>query len=159
MATLQLSKRGRLSGNAQIFLGCSALVFFISGMAKLVSLSSRALILNQPDSLLLVSNRTLFAVLGITELAFAVFLGFKLWMRFKLFLVFLFSANFLFYRLALKVIGGPSACPCLGNATDWWPWLAKNQGWLLPTTALSMLIGSLCFLFNHNSSSTRAVEY
>src|ERR1041385_6591292 len=52
-----------------------------------------------------------------------------------------FALAILAYR-TVAVTSGFTHCPCLGNLTDWWPWMGRNENSLLTTIAVWLLLTS-----------------
>lgn len=46
------------------------------------------------------------------------------------------------YRLAAHLAGG-AACPCLGQPSGWWPWLAYHDTMVLNTLAAWLFLSSV----------------
>lgn len=46
------------------------------------------------------------------------------------------------YRLAAHLSGGAS-CPCLGQPSGWWPWLAHHETMVLNTLAAWLFLSSV----------------
>lgn len=55
--------------------------------------------------------------------------------------VFAFSIVVLAYRMMANIYGA-SHCPCLGNVTQWWPWLGRHENPILTTVAVWLLLTS-----------------
>lgn len=123
-----------------------ALVLLGSGLAKLVSLGGHSATLSQRDYLLYLTNTTIYAVAGTVEVVAVIAMAICSTNRTRAWIVLALAANFLGYRLAAIMAGAPAPCPCMGRATEWWPWLARNQGWLTVFLSSTMLMGALAIL-------------
>jgi hypothetical protein len=55
--------------------------------------------------------------------------------------VFAFASIVIAYRTIANIDVG-SHCPCLGNITEWWPWLGRNENSVLTTVAVWLLLTS-----------------
>jgi hypothetical protein len=97
----------------------SAVVLTLSAVLKLVSATRNAAILLQPDPIFQLTNRDMFVLVGLLEMAAIGILLSGKPQKLKLFLVAALSTNFLLYRLGLVWLGQTHSCPCFGNAADW----------------------------------------
>jgi hypothetical protein len=105
----------RLQAN---FLYSAGFLLLLTGAAKLISILSRAHILDTPDPIIGVPFRTVFLTVG--ELEFLVGLAcFRATsMPWRASLVAWLASSFVAYRLGLVWVGWDRPCPCAGTLTD-----------------------------------------
>lgn len=98
------------------FIFSAAVILFITAAAKIFASFGTADALNTADPLLPLSNRNVFLLAGLIELALSAFLlvqdGNQ---RMKLSLTAWLATNYLVYRIGVWWIGAPTFCDCLGN--------------------------------------------
>ena len=70
-------------------------------------------------------------------------------------LILAYSTLILSYRL-IAVLIGAKRCACLGNISDWWPWLGRNEAPILSAIALWLFLTSAMQLFSR--SRTKVVH-
>lgn len=92
----------------------SSLIFLVTGLAKLASIGSTHSMLEDLDPVFGVSFRTLFLVVGSSELLIGVACHLSICVRLKLGLLCAFSSCILLYRLAVYYGGWNSPCNCMG---------------------------------------------
>jgi Methylamine utilisation protein MauE len=95
----------------------AASLLLATAVAKFISSSGNAKILNMPDTILRIHYRYLFILIGLIEVAVAWCCIFD---RSKIGLLGItyLSTNYLIYRLGLLWSGYHKPCSCLGNLTD-----------------------------------------
>jgi hypothetical protein len=96
----------------------AGLLLLLTGVAKLISATGSAGILNWPDPLLGINYRYVFWTVGTLEVLVSlyVFLGEDIWT--KAALVGSLATCFAIYRFGLLLIKYDRPCGCLGNLTD-----------------------------------------
>jgi len=102
----------------QLFRWSAGLLFLVTAIAKLVSASGSARILQNPDPLLGISFRTVFWIVGGIETIIALFCFFGKRRALQSGLIAWLCTNFVIYRLGLTWVGYHKPCSCLGNLTD-----------------------------------------
>ena len=129
----------------QIFLYLAAALLLLTAMAKLVSLSGDAHVMDYPDPLLGLSNRqTLLLVAGI-ELVMAGCMVSRLALPLKYLCAAWLGGEFLIYRLALAVLKPGTPCKCLGTLTGQLHISERTAGWALTFIAAYLVFGALWF--------------
>jgi hypothetical protein len=103
---------------ARIFLVSSGLLLTVTAIAKLVSASGSARILQYPDPVLSIPYRDVFWIVGVVELGIALVCFMDKRVRLQAGLVAWLATNFVVYRLGLLWVGYHGWCHCLGNLTD-----------------------------------------
>lgn len=96
----------------------SGIIFFITGMAKLLSAYGKAKILNYTDPILGIQFGHLLFAAGIIELAVAAICLMSKSHFAQTAVTAWLASSLLTYRLGLFWIGWHRPCPCLGNLTD-----------------------------------------
>lgn len=110
-----------------------------SGVLKLLSSVGTARILQQLDPVTGLTYQSLFLIAGFGEALAGLYILLSRNSWHKACLLCWITLAFLTYRVMLLLAGGGAPCPCLGRATDWWPWLAAHQEPV--TITLLMFIG------------------
>ena len=101
-----------------VFIYTSSVMLFLTAVAKLISSCGDVAILQEVDSVLLVSYRTEFIVVAVIEFIVVLCCFISMSSCFKLVLIAWLATCFIVYRLGLLWVGSESYCPCLGNLTD-----------------------------------------
>jgi len=101
-----------------VFIYTSSVMLFLTALAKLISSFGDVAILQEVDSVLLVSYRTEFIVVAVIEFVVVLCCFISKSSCFKLVLIAWLATCFIVYRLGLLWVGSESYCPCLGNLTD-----------------------------------------
>lgn len=112
-----------------------ALILLLTAIAKLFSLIHPVALLSQTDPVFKVRIFYVVAVAGVLELLLSILVAFLAKENVAAWLIFAFGGIVLTYR-TIASIGGSGSCPCLGNATQWWPWLGEHENALLTSLAL-----------------------
>jgi hypothetical protein len=131
------------------FVFSSAVILFVTGAAKLFSALGAAQALDQPDSLLSLSHRHIFMIMGGLELGLSAFLLMSRNPKMQLALVAWLATNLLVYRIGLWWISAPDLCNCLGNLNQYLPVSPRilnvaaltALGWLLVGSYTLMITG------------------
>jgi hypothetical protein len=144
--TAARSRYRRVVSLESLFVVVAGMPLLLTGAAKLASVGGEARILDQADPLLMLSNRQLMAAVGLIEMVLAGYLWFGREREWQLGMVAWLASSFLLYRLGLWWLGVNKPCGCLGNAANWWPWLARHQEALLKATLAFLLVGSAGFI-------------
>jgi hypothetical protein len=100
------------------FVYSSAGILILTGFAKLASATGGAAILDSPDVLFPLKNRTLLCVVGIVEFVIVGFLLSRLQVRIKMAMLLWLALSFSIYKIGLWCIHAPPACPCLGTISQ-----------------------------------------
>jgi hypothetical protein len=104
-----------------IFLYSAAVILIVTAVAKLYSATGSLRILDHSDPMLMLSNRQVFMLVGLIELAVA---GYCLWGRalsLKLLSTAWLATMFGLYRVGLWWTGPHGSCGCLGTVADMLP--------------------------------------
>lgn len=102
----------------QLFLRTAGVLLALAAVAKLVSADGTAKVLDISDPILSFSFRDVFAVVGLVELAIAVFCIVGSQIPIRVGLLVWFSTCLLIYRIGLNVVDFHKPCGCLGGLTD-----------------------------------------
>lgn len=103
----------------RFFTWSSALLLFITGIAKIVSATGSARLLQYSDSILHMPFREIFWAVGAVEVGVALIMFFSNSFLLKYLILSWLSTNFLIYHIGLAWSGGwQKTCPCLGNLTE-----------------------------------------
>jgi len=92
-------------------------ILLVTGLAKVVSASGKAGILDSSDPIFAITFRNLLLFVGLMELTIAAICLLTGKDRLCIFLVGWLAANFAFYRVGLLFIGWHRPCNCLGSLT------------------------------------------
>lgn len=101
-----------------LFVYSAGTLLLVTAIAKFISASGSASILQNPDPIMAVPFRQVFWAVGVLELAVALVCFFGKRMRLQTGLIAWLASNFIVYRLGLHWIGYSKPCHCLGNLTD-----------------------------------------
>jgi hypothetical protein len=113
-------------------------VLAITGLLKLISATGSAHILDVNDQILGIPFRRVFWIAGTTEVLAGLCCLVPRYQRWGPAILAGFSMAFLSYRIVGLLTGVNSFCPCLGSATEWWPWLGTHQHSVTLTLAIWM---------------------
>ena len=128
------------------FIWSAIVLLSLTSIAKLLSASGDAAVMDLPDPLLgLTHKHTLIAVAAV-EIAIvaSLFSSMAPWRK-HLLLLWL-SASFLTYRIAFQLIAPGKPCPCLGSLTERLPLAPATVNLLLGCVVIYLLAGSLLAL-------------
>lgn len=117
-----------------------------TALFKLISALGHAKLLSVYDPIFLIPNRYVFAGVGLLESAVAIYLLGKAPTVKKLLVVLWLSSVFVLYRLSKFLLDIGEPCSCLGNAADWFPWLAPYINSILTSVLVFLFAGSFGFL-------------
>ena len=112
---------GRLS-DRRFFETCfklAAFLLFLTGAAKLFSVTQETQILSHVDPVLLLTYRQAYALLAVIEFTLAAYLVFGRDIRGRAMSVAWFATMALAYRAVVHAFRVAAPCPCLGNPTAW----------------------------------------
>jgi len=131
----------------RVFLKSAAIMLAVSAMAKLVSATGSARILEEDDPIFLFSFRKVFWLIGSLELVIALiyFFGRRYWV--SVLLTAWIAACFVVYRLVLWWVGWHHPCACLGNLTDAIHVSPQSTDTAMKIILAYLLIGSCAALF------------
>ena len=122
----------------QLYIGSSATIIIIAGMAKCISSLGSAPVLLENDPIFGLSFKFVFCLVGIIELLTSGYCLFGKKLRIKIYLVAWLSTAFGLYRFGLLLIDYKKPCVCLGNLTD--------VLHIAPGTADSVMMGIFAYL-------------
>jgi hypothetical protein len=125
----------------------AVLILLLTSAAKLASSNGEAPILDLPDPLFGLTNRTLLVAVSIVELSVAVALLSRADPRRKQLLLLWLSSSFLTYRLSYYWINPGKPCPCLGTLSEKLPLSTAALNALLLAVVIYLLVGSASALF------------
>ncbi len=137
----------------KLFTRSAAVILLITAIAKLISFSGSAKILDQTDPILVFSFRHIFLAVGLLEVVIATLCFLPLNKFLQVSLLAWLSTIFLTYRLSLYYLNYHRPCSCLGNLTDALgvpPFLAE---FFLKCVVVYLLLGSytsLAWLYAKN---------
>src|ERR1051325_1698424 len=97
------------------FLQSAAVILFVTAIAKLLSAAGSSVELEHHDPILVLTNRHVFILVAIIELALSAFLLISRHRLLGLLLVAWLATNFLVYRAGLHSVGAPAFCNCIGS--------------------------------------------
>lgn len=100
------------------FIHSGGVLLLATSIAKLISASGTARILQNPDPILFIPFRYVFLIVGVLELIIAIVCFWGKQVGLQVSLVAWLATNVIFYRLGLLCVGYNKPCPCLGNLTD-----------------------------------------
>ncbi|HXT12923.1 MAG TPA: MauE/DoxX family redox-associated membrane protein [Candidatus Angelobacter sp.] len=100
------------------FLQSAATLLIITALAKFISATGHARILEQPDPVFGIRFALLFWIVGSAELAVAFVCLFAKKLVFPAGSLAWLTANFAIYRFGLWWVNYQKPCPCLGHLTD-----------------------------------------
>jgi hypothetical protein len=131
----------------RLFLLSAGVLLSITAIAKLISASGGARILQTPDPILSVPFRYVFWVVGGIELVVALvcFLGTQVGLRAGL--VAWLATGFVAYRIGLLWVGYSKPCSCLGTLTDALHMSPQTADTAMKIVLAYLLIGSYATLF------------
>lgn len=133
----------------RLFIFSAGAILMATALAKFVSSSGSAPILEAQDPVLPIPIRYLFALVGAVETGVvgACFLSKRRWIPTAL--VAWLSTGFVLYRLGLVWVGYHGHCPCLGNVTDALHLSPFVVDWTMRFIVLYLLAGSYTTLCWH----------
>jgi len=141
------SERSLASGDLWLrcsrrFLLISAIIFLITGLAKIISAMGTQPVLTVPDPIFALSFHNLFIIAGSVELIIAFVCFITKSVMFKLALVFWIATVFAAYRIGLYLIGWHRPCGCLGLLSDQIGIAPQTADLLMRAVLAVLLIGS-----------------
>ncbi|HTI69415.1 MAG TPA: hypothetical protein VMF06_05590 [Candidatus Limnocylindria bacterium] len=122
------------------FLVSSGVLLGLTGAIKLISTISPAKLLATPDAVFYLPRWELLAAAGIVEVAVAAYIFVGRQGMLKVQMIAWLAGILSIYRLGMLWVESPVPCSCLGNATDWFPFLAPYEN--------PAMIGLLIYLFS-----------
>ena len=130
----------------RLFIWSAGALFFITGMAKLVSAIGSADVLRMRDPILAIPFRYLFVLAGGLELAIAFFCVFGRRMELQVGSIAWLATVFLVYRLGLWLIDYHKGCSCLGNLMEVLHISQEMAGQIMRGVLVYLLVGSYVLL-------------
>lgn len=131
----------------RLFLWSAGLLFLATAVAKDLSASGSAPILQSSDPILGISFENVFWIVGGIETLVAFYCFFGERPILQLGLVAWLATNFLVYRIGLKWVGYHKPCSCLGNLTDALRISPETADTAMKIVLGYLLIGSYASLF------------
>ena len=131
----------------RIYICITAGLLFVTAIAKLVSATGNAKVLENSDPILGISFRDVFWIVGVIELAVSMFCLFGRRLNMQVGIVAWLATIFLFYRLGLILVGYHKPCSCLGNLTDALRISPQAADTAMKIILAYLLIGSYATLF------------
>ena len=119
----------------------------VTSVAKRISASGSARILQYPDPVFYISFRHVFWIVGGLELLVALVCFFGKWMGLQAGLVAWLASTFMAYRLNLVWVGWHKPCSCLGNLTDTLHISPQTADTAMKIVLGYLLLGSYAALF------------
>lgn len=133
------------------FLLSAAIIFLITGWAKILSSGGSAKILALTDPIFGISFTRLMLIVGIAEVLIALIsiaFAFSDKVYFAIGLVAWMTLNFVLYRVALWIAGWDQPCPCFGNLTSAIHISQHLADSILKSILAYLSIGSVAALFS-----------
>lgn len=132
--------RGDNLGSLQrVLIASAATLIAVAGVAKLVSSTGSAAILDRDDPIFSISFRAVFIFVGSVEIIVAAVCFFTRSVMLHVFLLLWLASAFVAYRAGLWWIGYLKPCPCLGTLTE--------RLHLPPVVADKIVLTMLLYLF------------
>jgi len=129
------------------FIWSAGAIFVITGVAKMLSASGHAKVLNTFDPIFGIKYRVLLPLTGIVELAIANLCLLVKSRKLISMLVALLATNLFIYRLGLWWMDWRGPCSCFGNLTDALHISAATGGAVIQAVLGYLLVGSYGFLY------------
>lgn len=140
-------------GKIRLFIQSAGILLLVTAIAKLISSTGNAHMLNLSDPILFLSYRQVFCVIGTLELIIGVICLSNKSIGLQAGLVGCLSASFVVYRIGLIVVGyHMPSCSCLGNLTEALHISAKTAN-----TAIGSY-GTLLWLWWQNGKVSKATS-
>lgn len=131
-----------------------ALILFTTGGIKIISGLQSTPILDTEDSLLIMPQWIIFVLLGTVEILLCAVIISRICGRFAKGLILMsFTFCAIVYRTASSILD-VKYCPCLGMATDWWPWLKVHNSSVLNAGLGTIALASLASIYSSKCSFT-----
>jgi hypothetical protein len=131
----------------RIFIISAGVLLLTVGLAKLVSASGSARILQSIDPILLISFRNVFWMVGAIELIIALICLFGKGIGLQAGLTAWLTINFVLYHFCRSWINYHKPCSCLGNLTDTLHIPPQTADMAMKIILAYLLIGSYATLF------------
>lgn len=142
---------------AQLFVHSVAVLLLLTAVAKLFSAFGSARILTARDPMFLLKYWQIMIIVGLVELAIAVYLFRGRSMVLKLIAILWLGSNFIVYRMA-NALMGITVCPCLGTTLDALRLSSRQSDLLLGGFVLYLFLGSAFLLCAAWSRSIKSVD-
>lgn len=160
---LKLNRRWQFCMNKKyinVFIAASSIVLSLTGVAKIVSASGNAGILELKDPVFGLSYRHLFYVSGVVELFIAIFCFLKIEQSIRVGAIGWLALCLATYRWAFHCLGPVHWCPCLGSLTSRLFFSPRIADLLLEGALAFMIAGSLIILvgYRYVNGSDRMLE-
>ena len=138
----------------KIYCRCMGLILLASAILKAASSFGTVRILQMPDPMLGLPNRWVFLLAAAVEALVGIMsVSQQVTARTKTILLTWLGVCFACYHAGLVLGGITAPCPCLGRATEWWPWLARHDVLLTRTITLLLCSSGLFWLLSARSLS------
>lgn len=121
-------------------------VFLATALLKLAVLSSQSTELRRQNPLLNIDNSQVILLAVFVEIAVSIYLFLQKDERQRLWMIACFTSSLLAYQIALRAAGGKPNCGCFGVATEWIPYLGRNESKISLVLLVLMLVGSTFLL-------------
>lgn len=118
------------------------IIIGLTALTKFLAIINPTPLLQQTDQIIKVPMFYVIAGACLAECFLLVYIGFASKTIKIAWAVFAFAVTILSYR-AVALANGLTYCPCLGNVTDWWPWLGRHEGPILTSIAVWLLLTSV----------------
>ena len=125
----------------------AGLLLLITGVAKLISASGNARILQNLDPIFYMPFRQVILIVGTLELTATAICFFGKQAGFQAGIIGLLATNFIAYRIGLISIGYHKPCHCMGNLTDALHVSPQAADTAMKIILAYLLIGSYAVLF------------
>jgi len=138
----------------RFFIFSAGCLFLVTAVAKFISASGSAKILQNADPLFPISFRYVFIFAAIIEMIIGTICFLRKKEMLQAWLLAWLSTFFLLYRLGLVIVGYHEACPCLGHLTDALhvsPEVADNAMKVILAYLIIGSYGSLFWFWRHKN--------
>jgi hypothetical protein len=129
------------------FIFIAGILLFITAIAKIISGSGAAKVLQMPDPILMISFQQVFWLVGSLELLIACICFFGKRLGLQAGLIAWLATSFAIYRIGLLLSGYHKPCSCLGNLTDALHIPPQTADTAMKIILAYLLIGSYATLF------------
>jgi len=148
------AKLGLSSKWPRLYLASIGAALVVVGCAKVYSGSGSARILQQPDPVLLASNRLILLAAALAEFGVVSYLMLGVSTARKFIVVIWLAGLFCVYRIGLWWLAPGAPCPCLGTITERLPLSPSHINFALKCFLAYMLCGSVYFLLRNRDLTT-----
>jgi hypothetical protein len=139
-------KSGTSQATERLFMVSAAMLLFVTGMAKTISIFGSSKLLTAPDPITNMPFGYLMLTVGLLEIGIGAACWLKKSGKWPLVLVAWLATNFLVYRVGLWWIGWQQPCGCLGSLTDALKLSPEAADSMMKAVLAYLLVGSYALL-------------